>query len=427
MDNNNGNLMYSLAEELFPINRSITGPGTQKTLEIIQREIPDLNIFKIPSGEKVFDWTVPEEWSVNDAFIIDPLGNKILKFKENNLHLVGYSTPFKGELSLEELQSHLHSLPDQPDAIPYVTSYYEKNWGFCLSHKERESLKDGTYEVNVNTELKKGSLNYGEIILKGNSQKEIFFSTYVCHPSMANNELSGPVVLTHIIKFIQEIKNRNFSYRIVFIPETIGSIAYLSKNLEILKQNVIAGYNITCVGDNKEYSYIASRDGNTLSDRLLKHVLKHEIKKFKAYSFLERGSDERQYCSPGVDLPLSVFCRSKFGEYSEYHTSLDNLDFISPEGLQGSYNVLKKVIEAHEMNKNYHSNTICEPQLGKRGLYPNVSKKEIYNNVKMQNDLIAYCDGRSLFEISEILDCSISKLLPIVNNLLKHQLIRLDE
>ena len=325
------------------------------------------------------------------------------------------------------MQSHLHSLPDQPDAIPYVTSYYEKNWGFCLSHKERESLKDGTYKVNVNTELKKGSLNYGEIILKGNSQKEIFFSTYVCHPSMANNELSGPVVLTHIIKFIQEIKNRNFSYRIVFIPETIGSIAYLSKNLEILKQNVIAGYNITCVGDNKEYSYIASRDGNTLSDRLLKHVLKHEIKKFKAYSFLERGSDERQYCSPGVDLPLSVFCRSKFGEYSEYHTSLDNLDFISPEGLQGSYNVLKKVIEAHEMNKNYHSNTICEPQLGKRGLYPNVSKKEIYNNVKMQNDLIAYCDGRSLFEISEILDCSISKLLPIVNNLLKHQLIRLDE
>src|SRR3989344_3143261 len=256
-----GGEMYELAERIFPICRSITGKGLRKTLRTLQEHIP-LVIHEVPSGTKVFDWTVPKEWNIKDAYIITPEGKKIAEFKKNNLHVVGYSTPIDKEVSLAELEKHLCSFPEQPDAIPYVTSYYKAYWGFCLTHRERQSLKDGTYHVVVDSELKDGSLTYGEIIIPGSSKKEILLSTYVCHPSMANNELSGPVVVAHIAKWIASAP-RKYTYRIIFIPETIGSLSYLSKHLREMKENSIAGFNLTCVGDDRAFSYLPSRNGET--------------------------------------------------------------------------------------------------------------------------------------------------------------------
>ena len=417
--------MYDFAEKLFPINRSITGDGVRKTLELIKMELPNLKIKKIESGKKVFDWVVPEEWNVEEAHIVCPDGKKIVDFKKNNLHLVGYSEPVNKEIELDELQSHLYSLPKQPEAIPYVTSYYKKNWGFCLKDNQRKKLKKGIYKVCIKSYFTKGYLNYGEILWKGKKKKEIFFSTYICHPSMANNEVSGPVLATAIGKYINNIKNNNYSYRMIFIPETIGSIAYLSKNIIKMKKNVKAGFNLTCVGDNSKYSYIPSRNGHTLADNILQHVLNFSKIKFKKYTFLDRGSDERQYCSPGVDLPVVVFCRSKFGDYDEYHTSLDNLNFISSNGFQGSFNVIKRVVDSLEINKNVKSKFLCEPQLGKRGLYPEISKKNVYDEIFLQSNIIAYADGRSLLEIAEILNVPIWELHKISSKLEEKKIISL--
>ena len=420
-----GLCMYDFAKKLFPINRSITGDGVRKTLKLIKKELPDLKIKKIQSGKKVFDWVVPEEWNVEEAYILCPDGKKIVDFKKNNLHLVGYSEPVNKEIELSELQNHLHSLPQQPEAIPYVTSYYKKNWGFCLKDNQRKKLKKGIYKVCIKSSFTKGYLNYGEILWKGKEKKEIFFSTYICHPSMGNNEVSGPVLATTIGKYINNIKIKNYSYRMIFIPETIGSIVYLSKNITKMKKNIKAGFNLTCVGDNLEYSYIPSRNGNTLADNILKHVLKFSNIKFKKYTFLDRGSDERQYCAPGVDLPVAVFCRSKFGDYDEYHTSMDNLNFISSDGFQGSFNVIKKVVDSLEINKKVKSKFLCEPQLGKRGLYPEISKKDIYDEIFLQSNIIAYADGRSLLDIAEVLDVPIWELQKISSKLEENRILSL--
>ena len=423
MKNDPGDLMYVLAKELFPINRSITGPGVRETLLIIKRELPELNIFEVPTGTKVFDWEVPQEWSVNDAYIVGPDGEKIIDFQNNNLHLVGYSVPINAKLPLEELQRYLYSLPEQPDAIPYVTSYYNQSWGFSLSHHQKESLKDGIYKIVIDSQLKDGHLTYGEVLVPGDSQEEIFFSTYICHPSMANNEVSGPVVVTALGQWLMSLKNRRYSYRIVFVPETIGSITYLSRNLSQLKERTIAGFNLSCVGDDKTYSYIPSRLGDTLADRTLKHVLKYHAPEFKSYSFLDRGSDERQYCAPGIDLSLAVLCRSKFREYPEYHTSLDNLSIISPSGLAGSLSVMKKVLRTIELNWNYQSTVLCEPQLGKRGLYPTISNKDSYKTIERQMNILAYADGGSLLEIAENINAPAWELGEIISKLVEHNLL----
>ena len=338
-----GHEIYTLAETLWPINRSITGEGVRQTLKLIKTYLPDLKVMVFKSGTNVFDWTVPKEWRVNSAYIRTPSGKKICDFYKNNLHLVGYSRPYSGVLDLEELKGFLHTLPDQPNAIPYVTSYYQDRWGFCLTEEQFSSLEDGDYEVHIDTELFDGEMNYAELKIKGKSKQEIFLSTYVCHPSMANNELSGPTVLTYLARWLLSKKDLNYSYRIIFIPETIGSIAYLSKNYIEMKRNVFAGFNISCIGDNRCYSYLPSRLGNTISDEIARHVLKWIAPDYKSYNWFDRGSDERQYCSPGIDLPIASIMRSKYGEYPEYHTSLDDLkNVVTPEGLDGGFHALRR-------------------------------------------------------------------------------------
>ena len=416
--------MYDWAVDLFPINRSLTGDGVRKTLNYIKDIIPEMNIFEVPSGTKCFDWIIPKEWNCDDGYIIDPDGNKICDFKNNNLHVVGYSTPIDKEINYEELVEHLYHIEDQPTAIPYITSYYSERWGFCLSSNKFKKLKKGTYKVKINSELKDGNLTYGEIKIKGESEKEIFLSTYVCHPSMANNELSGPVVTTALVNFVKSIKNRKYSYRIVFIPETIGSITYISRNIDEMKKNIIAGFNISCIGDDRSYSYLSTRYGNTLSDKVSKHILKNID--YVEYSFLDRGSDERQYCSPGVDLPIATICRTKYGAYPEYHTSLDDLTVISPNGLYGGYDKLKKAIELLENNNYYKVNVLCEPQLGKRGLYPTISTKTSGAIVKNMMNFIAYADGNNdLIDIANIIGVQAEELFEIVEKMKKAELIEI--
>ena len=424
MMKNIGQEMYDWAVDLFPINRSITGNGVRQTLNYIKDIVPEMNIIEVPSGTKCFDWTVPKEWNCDDGYIIDPDGNKICDFKNNNLHVVGYSTPIDKEIEYEELIEHLYHIEDQPTAIPYITSYYSERWGFCLSSNKFKKLKKGTYKVKINSELKDGNLTYGEIKIKGESEKEIFLSTYVCHPSMANNELSGPVVTTALVNFVKSIKNRKYSYRIVFIPETIGSITYISRNIDEMKKNIIAGFNISCIGDDRSYSYISTRYGNTLSDKVSKHILKNID--YVEYSFLDRGSDERQYCSPGVDLPIATICRTKYGAYPEYHTSLDDLTVISPNGLYGGYDKLKKAIELLENNNYYKVNVLCEPQLGKRGLYPTISTKTSGAIVKNMMNFIAYADGNNdLIDIANIIGVQAEELFEIVEKMKKAELIEI--
>lgn len=416
--------MYNLLVKLFPICRSITGNGIRQSLEIIKEIVP-ITMHEVPTGTEVFDWTIPKEWNIRDAYITDEQGNKIVDFKNHNLHVMGYSTPIDQWFELDELNQHLYSLPEQPNAIPYITSYYKERWGFCLSHEQREQLTPGKYHAVIDSELKEGSLTYGEIIIPGETKQEIFLSTYLCHPSMANNELSGPVVTTFLAKWLLELPKRKYTYRIVFIPETIGSITYLSRNITSMKENIIAGFNITCVGDERAYSYLASRYGNTLADKAVLHVMKHKHPECHMYPHSYRGSDERQYCSPGVDLPLVGIMRSVYGSYPEYHTSLDDLALVTPKGLFGSYELLQMVITALENNEKYMLTCLCEPQLGKRGLYPDLSTKSTTNTVRDMMNVMAYADGSNdLLDICNIIYVPIDELYSVVEKLSENGLLK---
>lgn len=431
-----GKEIYDFAGELFPICRSITGEGTRETLRLIKNKINehterDLTICEVPSNSTVFDWTIPKEWCIRDGYIENESHEKIIDFKKNNLHILGYSTPVDEWVDLEELKKHIYTEPSQPEAIPYVTSYYKERFGFCMSENMLKSLKDGKYHMFIDSELFEGSLSYGELIIKGNTDKEVLISTYVCHPSMANNECSGPALSTWLIKYIDSLskssKGLKYTYRFVFIPETIGSITYLSKNLPVMKEKTIAGFNLSCVGDNRTYSIVHSRYANTYADKVLNNVLKF-VADFKSYSFLNRGSDERQYNAPGVDLPVVTYCRSKYCEYPEYHTSLDTMDLVSKEGFAGSYNVMTQVINVLENNTFCKMKVLCEPQLGKRGLYPSISRKGTYDAVKSLTDFIAYADGRNdLIDISEIINVPVSELIPIKDKLYDNDLISRED
>ena len=417
--------MYELCERLFPICRSITGDGVRKTLQMLVEVYGnEINIHEVPTGTKVFDWTVPKEWNIKEAYIENSKGQRVIDFKNNNLHVVGYSLPVDKFVDLQELKSVVYTQPDQPDAIPYVTSYYKECYGFCMSQNQLDKLPEDTYHIVLDSELKEGSLTYGEIIIPGDTEEEVFLSTYICHPSMANNELSGPVVATFLAKWLNLLVKRRYTYRIIFIPETIGAITYLSKNLQYLKEHVIAGFNLSCVGDNRTFSYVESRYGDTLADKAAKNVLSFYYPDYKTYSFLKRGSDERQYNAPGVDLPVCAICRSKYGEYPEYHTSKDNLELISPEGLLGAYEVYQQCILSLENNYSYKINVLCEPQLGKRGLYPTTSQKGTYDAVKVMIDFIAYADGSNdLIDISNIIGVPVNELLTVIEKLEKVDLL----
>ena len=405
-------MLYDFATKIWHHNRSLTGTGVRETLDSIKQEVPTLKTKSFPSGLKVFDWEIPKEWHVNYAYLIDPSGNKICDYLINNLHLVGYSESAELELELSQLQAHLYSLPEQPDAIPYVTSYYEKRWGFCISEKQRQSLQQGLYKVRISTSKINGTLNIGEILIPGISKKEVFFSTYICHPSMANNEISGITVSTFLAKFLANQGNLRYSYRFVFLPETIGSITYIKHNFKRLKKNIIAGYNLTCIGDERNYSYLPSRKEDTLSDRVALHVLKNHFQTYKKYSWLDRGSDERQYCAPGVDLPVATLMRTKYGEYPEYHTSLDDLiNVVTAKGLKGGFDLVKKVVETIEMNLIPKPKILCEPMMSKRDLYPTLSTKNSNSDFKFRMNILTYLDGKkTLLDIADLLSVPIKNV-----------------
>jgi len=423
-----GHEMHNLVRRLFPICRSITGKGVRQTLHILSEVVP-LVIKEVPSGTKVFDWVIPDEWNINDAYVKDAEGNRVIDFRRSNLNIVNYSVPFEGTLSLEELREHLHTLPDQPQLIPYVTSYYTRRWGFCLAHNEYERLKEGIYEVRIDSTLEAGSLTYGELFIEGEIDNEILLSTSICHPSMANNELSGPVVTAYIVKhLLTNGKKPYYSHRVLFMPERIGSLTYLHFNLEHLKRKVSGGYVITCVGDPGNFSYLKTRQGNSLVDRVSLHVLKHKAEGFRLYDFLDRGSDEIQYNYPGIDLNVGSLMRTKYGEYPEYHTSGDDLDFVSPIGLKGSLEMYKCCLNVFENNRIYVNTLLCEPQLSKRNLISGLSKKGVQSRQiqRIIMNILAYCDGNhDLLSIADKMEKPIWELFPVVKKLLRHKLIRI--
>jgi len=421
-----GDQMHALAQRLWPIHRSITGDGVRQTLAILQEQLPELMIHEVPSGTTVFDWTVPQEWVIRGAKLTGPVGQTVVDLKDSNLHVIGYSIGIDAELTLEELEPHLHSIPEQPDAIPFVTSYYHPQWGFCLTHEQRERLQPGTYRAKIDAEHIDGSLTYGELIIPGETDDEVFLSTYVCHPSLANNELSGPVVATALAQWIQQLPNRHYTYRIAFTPESIGAITYASRNLDELKRNVIAGFQLTCIGDDRQFTYLASRDGNTRIDRVAKRVLSTRPDVVH-YSYLHRGSDERTYSSAGVDLPFVSIMRSRYGDYAEYHTSKDDLvNVVTPAGLQGGFDAIKECIETLEREPVLSTTTYGEPQLGKRGLYHTMLNKNTSDEVMLRTNILAYADGKhAIRDIAELTGEDEETITAMVQELVDHDLIRL--
>ena len=415
--------MIDWAKDLFPICRSITGEGTRATLKYFEKINPELKRLKFKSGTNVFDWKIPKEWNIRNAYIEHESGKKFANFKKNNLHVVGYSKPINVRITKKELIKKIHSIKNQPDAIPYVTSYYNEDWGFCMSENEKKKLPDGKYKVFIDSKFKKGFLDISHALIKGKSKKEIFFSSYICHPSMANNELSGPVLLNAIMIYLKKYKSLKYSYRFALVPETIGSIAYLSKFIKQMQLNIICGFNLTCVGDERAYSFVTSRRENTISDEAIQAAL-NGFKNVKKYSYLDRGSDERQYCAAKVDLPLSSFSRSKV--YPEYHTSKDNFKVVTQKGLEGSLNVMKNIIDAFELGLYPETKIFCEPNLGKRGLYPLISKKNNRNDeINLRMNLIAYADGeKNLFEIANILNKSLSQVCNEYKLLKKNRILK---
>ena len=418
--------MHGLAQQLWPIHRSITGSGVRETLALIKDHLPELTIHEVPTGTRVFDWTIPQEWIIRGARLIGPDGVTIIDLKESNLHVVGYSVGIDLELTLEELEPHLHSIPDQPDAIPFVTSYYHPNWGFCLTHEQRERLKPGTYRAIIDAEHIDGSLTYGELLIPGETPDEVFLSTYICHPSLANNELSGPVVASALARWIQDLPHRHYTYRIAFTPESIGAITYASRNLDELKSNVIGGFQLTCIGDDRQFTYLASRDGNTRIDRIAKRVLSSRSNVIH-YSYLHRGSDERTYSSAGVDLPFISIMRSRYSDYPEYHTSKDDLEHVvTPQGLQGGFDVVKECIETLEREPVLITTTFGEPQLGKRGLYHTMLNKNTSDEVMLRTNILAYADGEhAISDLAELTGEDVETITSMVQELVKHDLVRL--
>jgi aminopeptidase-like protein len=370
-----GSEMYALISELYPICRSITGNGFRRTMEIIREHVP-IEIREVPAGTRVFDWVVPKEWNIKDAYVKNSNGEKVIDFQKSNLHVVSYSTPVSGKFSFGELKDHLFTIPEHPDWIPYRTSYYKEDWGFCLSHKDYLKLGDGVYQVLIDSTLEDGHLTYGELCLQGDRADEVLLSCHACHPSLCNDNLSGVSLLTFAARTIAALRRR-YTYRFLFIPGTIGAITWLCLNQEKVS-NIRHGLVVTGVGDPGPVTYKKSRRGAAEIDRTALQVLKNSGRDYKVVDFSPYGYDERQYCSPGFDLPVGRLSRTPYGEYPEYHTSADNLDFVRSEHLEGSFSVLMDILFALENNGAYMStNPKCEPNLGKRGLYSSYGPEQL--------------------------------------------------
>ncbi len=421
--------MEPFIRRLWPICRSLMGPGVRETLDIIGESVP-LQRYQFRSGSKIYDWEVPPEWRIRDAYILDESRTRIVDFRANNLHIVGYSEPVDRILSLEELQPHLHSIPDMPDAIPFVFSYFNRTWGFCVAQNQRDALKEGRYRCVVDSDLDtNGALDVAETLLPGTSPEAVFFSTYCCHPSMANNELSGPAVQTALFKVLQTIGGLRLSYRGAYTTETLGTLCYLSKVGSELRKTMAGGAVITCVGDDGSFSYVRSRRGKSVMDKVADHVLNagSDGRPVVLRDYHPVGSDERQYCSPGFDLPVGSFSRGRF-DYPTYHTSLDTLGFVNEQGLAGSLRALLRICQAFEMRLYpIRTNPFGEPQLGRRGLYASALRAMEGWSEKILH-ILTWSDGRhDMVDIAEKAKCPVWELLPGLLKLSEYDLVRLTE
>ena len=376
-----GEKVYDLIQSLYPICRSITGDGVRKTLHILRQYIP-LDIHEVPTGTQVFDWTVPREWNIREAYIEDSTGNKVVDFSRSSLHVLNYSVPIHQRITLEELKGHLFTLPDHPDWIPYRTSYYKEDWGFCLSHRQYLALQDDTYEVCIDSSLEPGYLTYGEFYVAGERPDEVLISCHICHPSLCNDNLSGIAIAALLAQKLSQL-TPHYSYRFLFIPGTIGSITWLALN-EAKTDNIKHGLVLTCLGDRGGFTYKRSRQGDAAIDRVVTYALDTMTDDARVIDFSPYGYDERQYCSPGFNLPVGCFMRSPNGTFPEYHTSADNLDFVRPEQLRESFSRLVQIFQILEGNRTYlNLSPMGEPQLGKRGLYRTMGGHQHSENYQM--------------------------------------------
>jgi aminopeptidase-like protein len=418
-----GPAIHALVRDLYPICRSITGNGFRQTLARLQKEIP-IDVHEVASGTKVFDWTVPREWNIRDAYVKNSSGERVIDFRRHNLHVVNYSVPVHARMSLAQLRPHLHTLPDQPDLIPYRTSYYEEAWGFCLPHRQLEQMPEDDYEVCIASTLEDGHLTYGECLLKGASEQEVLVSCHACHPSLCNDNLSGVAVATFLARHLAQMPLR-YSYRFLFIPGTIGSITWLSRNEERVR-TIAHGLVLTCIGDRGNFTYKKSRRGSAEIDLVIAHVLRHSGRPHSILEFSPYGYDERQYCSPGINLPVGCLMRSHYGQFPEYHTSADNLDFVQPAALADSLATILSVFNVLEHNRTYvNLNPKCEPQLGKRGLYSAVGGTSIKQMQMAMLWVLNLSDGgSSLLDIAERSGLAFDVVKEAADMLLRHDLLR---
>lgn len=425
--NSIGSEMYRLMENLYPICRSITGNGVRQTLTEIKKYI-DLQIHEVPTNTQVFDWTIPKEWNITDAYVADSKGNRIVDFKKSNLHVVSYSIPIRKKMRLAELKQHLYTIPDLPNTVPYLTSYYKEDWGFCMAHKDFLNLKDEEYEVVIDSTLRDGSLTYGEFFVPGSTSDEILVSCYVCHPSMCNDNLSGVVLTTLLAKELSKVKT-NYSFRFLFVPETIGAIAWLAaneKNLSKIRHGLVA----TCLGDPGISTYKRTKHGKAEIDRAVEYVLKNTKDDYQILDFFPTGSDERQFCSPGINLDVGSLMRTPYGKFAEYHTSDDNLKFVQPQFLGDSYSKYLQTIFVLENNKKYlNLNPKCEPQLGKRGLYRQIGGQKITKDSELAMFwMLSLSDGlHDIIDISEKSGLEFEVLLEAAQKLEKNNLLKLAD
>jgi aminopeptidase-like protein len=414
--------LHALIARLYPICRSITGEGVRQTLRILSEVIP-LQIVEVPSKTPVLDWTVPLEWNVREAYLIDPRGRRFADLRESSLHLVSYSVPVNARMPLSELRAHLHAMPDRPDWIPYRTSYYEPGWGFCLTQRELDALPEGEYQVHIDSTLVPGHLTYGEIVLPGKSDQEIFVSAHVCHPSLADDNLSGAVIAAHLARHFAE-RPRRLTMRFLFAPGTIGAITWLAKNRERVDR-IAHGLTLTCLGDAAPFTYKRTVSGSAPIDRAAEYVLRNSGLPYQAIDFFPYGYDERQYNSPGFRLPVGSLMRGRHGQFPQYHTSADDLSFVSPERLAESFRVLTQLLSLLDGDGRYRNlEPFGEPQLGRRGLYGALGGSQLPGLQLAMLWVLNQSDGtKSLLDIAERSGIDFDALRAAADLLLEHRLL----